>query len=404
MSNQIRLIIVPGRTWLENQNELLTAARLNQFLQDASIMFVPTGGQALPIGVGGTGGNTAGAARTALGLGNYQDEKNDFAADADPDGSYDTTDGWSEGSRILNLDTSNGGQCARLWECFRADEDNALWREVGRKVADLARDPLPGDDITQGFRRYSMVRNTVSGEVFLCADNSESAAVWKRITNDTASSVVGKYDAILPPAVTDDEDSGYGVGSPWIDTVLKQLFICFDPADDAADWDRMAKYEDVYVKLHSGEQEVSGTPTTQIDFTDLNLTTGLYMAQIEWVEGSGVAGELRCRFSNSGDTDFDTTDTNYDSRTQHDGTNQNRPIVSQMTGSGYGWASMWFRVVNGHVCGFAHAIDASAIKHYLYGIVHTGTTAPSPMTRLRFYSEQTNGLGVGTKARVVRVG
>jgi hypothetical protein len=44
------------------------------------------------------------------------------------------------------------------------------------------------------------------------------------------------YIATAPPTATDDEDAGYTVGSPWVDTTNDKAYICLDPTADAAVW------------------------------------------------------------------------------------------------------------------------------------------------------------------------
>jgi hypothetical protein len=44
------------------------------------------------------------------------------------------------------------------------------------------------------------------------------------------------FAAIVGPEVTDDSDGGYEIGSRWIDTVLKNEFVCMDATVGAADW------------------------------------------------------------------------------------------------------------------------------------------------------------------------
>lgn len=44
------------------------------------------------------------------------------------------------------------------------------------------------------------------------------------------------YHATTPPTVSDDKTKGYTVGSEWVDTAAKVLWILFDDTPDAADW------------------------------------------------------------------------------------------------------------------------------------------------------------------------
>lgn len=44
------------------------------------------------------------------------------------------------------------------------------------------------------------------------------------------------YAAIVAPAVTDDINKGYSVGSQWIDTVTDKVYICTDNTKGTAVW------------------------------------------------------------------------------------------------------------------------------------------------------------------------
>lgn len=53
--------------------------------------------------------------------------------------------------------------------------------------------------------------------------------------NDTLM-VKNKYDAILPPSLTDDTSSGFNVGSIWVDIVSNTFYVCVDPTLGSAQW------------------------------------------------------------------------------------------------------------------------------------------------------------------------
>lgn len=58
----------------------------------------------------------------------------------------------------------------------------------------------------------------------------DAAGEWE------ASSAKRKINATVAPTVTDDKDSGYSVGSHWIDVTLDNAYICVDATVGAAVW------------------------------------------------------------------------------------------------------------------------------------------------------------------------
>lgn len=44
------------------------------------------------------------------------------------------------------------------------------------------------------------------------------------------------FSAVIAPAVTDDTAGGYAIGSQWVDTALKDGYICVDATNGAAVW------------------------------------------------------------------------------------------------------------------------------------------------------------------------
>jgi hypothetical protein len=46
----------------------------------------------------------------------------------------------------------------------------------------LEREPLPTDDITQGYKLFDKILDLVGNEVYVCTDNTEGAAVWQQVS------------------------------------------------------------------------------------------------------------------------------------------------------------------------------------------------------------------------------
>ena len=58
-----------------------------------------------------------------------------------------------------------------------------------------------------------------------------------RFLDDLAKAALSNQLAgTAAPAVTDDSDAGYRVGSLWIDTTNDDAYICVDATADAAVW------------------------------------------------------------------------------------------------------------------------------------------------------------------------
>jgi len=54
---------------------------------------------------------------------------------------------------------------------------------IGTRINITVADPLPGDDVNDGYSVGAFWFNTVGGTIFACTDNSAGAAVWAQISN-----------------------------------------------------------------------------------------------------------------------------------------------------------------------------------------------------------------------------
>ena len=73
--------------------------------------------------------------------------------------------------------------------------------------------------------------------------DDKMAATWEmdRFMEQIESSINGfvqfnNYTAVVAPAVTDDGQSGYNVGSEWLDTTGPTWYKCSDNTNGAAVW------------------------------------------------------------------------------------------------------------------------------------------------------------------------
>jgi hypothetical protein len=71
---------------------------------------------------------------------------------------------------------------------------------VGVNSYQVGFDPVPGDDITNGYIIGDQWINTVSDEIFVCVDNTAAAAVWKSITDSSGSIPVASNTFVFTAA------------------------------------------------------------------------------------------------------------------------------------------------------------------------------------------------------------
>ena len=98
---------------------------------------------------------------------------------------------------------------------------------VNGGVTSSASDPTVNDDTDYNVPSFWF--NTTSKTLFYCADNTNGAAVWVRITKLKSTGSA--------PTVNSDIDQGYIPGSVWYDTTTPTLmYICTDNTNGAAVW------------------------------------------------------------------------------------------------------------------------------------------------------------------------
>ncbi len=76
-------------------------------------------------------------------------------------------------------------------------------------------DPSPSNDETQSYDIGSMWITSVNKKVWVCTNNAPGAAVW---TSLGILAPIANYTAITPPsAAVNNASQGYAVGSVWMD-------------------------------------------------------------------------------------------------------------------------------------------------------------------------------------------
>ena len=166
---------------------------------------------------------------------------------------------------------------------------NTAWQVRRDTITNV--DPSASDDSTQGYVIGSRWINTGTNDEFVCVSAVAAAAVWVQTspsggaphniisathgntaapahTTETLSDVLAyngsnwtarrnTSDAVVDPAVSNDNTQGYAVGSWWLNTTEDALWICADAATGAAVW---------YALTNTAIRALS--KTTQYGFSD----------------------------------------------------------------------------------------------------------------------------------------
>ena len=103
-----------------------------------------------------------------------------------------------------------------------------LWG--GGKFKAAATDPGATNDSTEQYLVGSRWVNTSTGRLFLCTDNTATAATWELVNT------LNKLDAAVDPGVSDDNTAGYTIGSLWLNQTDTKVWFCFDASTGAAVW------------------------------------------------------------------------------------------------------------------------------------------------------------------------
>jgi predicted secreted protein len=95
--------------------------------------------------------------------------------------------------------------------------------------------PTVTDDSGSDYSVGSSWIDVTNDKSYTCVDSTVGSAVWK----ETSEVILNKYDGTVAPAVTDDSNSGYVVGSTWIDVLADFIYICVDQTAGSAVWKLM---------------------------------------------------------------------------------------------------------------------------------------------------------------------
>ncbi len=90
--------------------------------------------------------------------------------------------------------------------------------------------PTVNDDASAGFSVGDNWLNTSILEAYECLDNTNGAAVWKKLSNRRHNIDV------VRPTIDDDITKGYEVASLWFDSVTNELFVNIDATAGASLW------------------------------------------------------------------------------------------------------------------------------------------------------------------------
>jgi len=118
----------------------------------------------------------------------------------------------------------------------------------------------------------------------------------------------GNFAATSNPIVTNDETEGYGVGSLWMNTNTKRIYVCVDASTGAAVWHEYAKVNDSNVLNPENTNTVDLGDTTR-RFKDVWLSGGVISSgssTLENVTVNGTADFTNTRLQNVSDPSLAT--------------------------------------------------------------------------------------------------
>jgi hypothetical protein len=131
--------------------------------------------------------------------------------------------------------------------------------------------PGVGDDSADGYEVGSYWWDTVTFDLYMATDVTVGAAIWKRVdmlVNVTTTN----------PAVGDDVDDGYQIGSYWWNKTAGTLYFCTDNTSGAAVWQQLTaslSYPLVHTGLVEGAESsgIASAATTDLSGADGNYVT-----------------------------------------------------------------------------------------------------------------------------------
>jgi len=118
---------------------------------------------------------------------------------------------------------------------------NSHWQLVANYSADIKSNyvaivaPTATDDTAAGYAIGSHWVDTVGKDLYIASDVTATAAVWVLVSNNALDNFI----AIIAPTATDDSAAGYSVGSTWIDVTANKSYVCVDATATAAIWNQI---------------------------------------------------------------------------------------------------------------------------------------------------------------------
>jgi len=100
-----------------------------------------------------------------------------------------------------------------------------------------------GDPVYVDTGTDQRAESSAAGTYFgICIEDAASGdtEAWVRLSGGSPAFAKNNTGATAAPAVTDDVDLGYTVGSRWYDVTNDVAYVCLDNADGAAVWKREA--------------------------------------------------------------------------------------------------------------------------------------------------------------------
>jgi hypothetical protein len=140
--------------------------------------------------------------------------------------------------------------------------------------------PAVTNDVDEGYGIGSMWLDVTADAAYVCLDATDGAAVWKRVDN-VAISILNNFSATSDPGVGDDDGDGYAIGSWWVNITAQRVWLCEDASTGAAVW--------LPIYGHAKVRVVSGTSDT-ILITDSGGT-------VVYTNASAIAVTLPATFT-----------------------------------------------------------------------------------------------------------
>lgn len=225
----------------------------------------------------------------------------------DPTVTDDVNSGYSIGDHWIN--TAN----QTIWQAVSVSVGAAIWERVDQPKRNITTsNPTVSNDNTEGYEISSLWINTSTGRVFRATDVSTGAAVWSTSIPRGGMEARNNLSAVVDPAVTDDSNSEYSIGSVWVNTAVSppRVFVNTDASVGAALWIQTSNNPDnldtpgLFFLGSILDYSIEGGQTAgEIQYARSFLLAGLTISAIQVFIGSGgtVSRELRVGLYNQTD-------------------------------------------------------------------------------------------------------